>query len=324
MFTDQLDEFLKIPTNGEKWHLENPGVLSNKYKEIPIIHKSNQDCYYFDFSNTLKNQNMAIVKESRYTTIPPHFHRDMELNYIYSGSCDFLINGQEIHMDEGDLCILDSNVVHSATSIKKENDIVINFVFKKNFFNSVFLSRLSNKGIVTNFLYGAISSTQKHDRYLIFHTYHNERFKLLIQFILTEYFFPSTHDKELIDVYASAMFIELLNCEYKTQYKKNKKEYDKVLPIMDYIQRNYKECTLESVADIFCYSPNYLSSLLKKLTGKTFAELKLEQQIIEIAFLLRNSNMTINQCIEKVGGTNYNYFYKKFKETYGITPKQYR
>ncbi len=318
-----LEEFLKTYTKGEKWHLEHPGELSKRYEEIPFKEINNQKCYYFDFSNSLRSKNMAIVKESRFTKIPPHFHKDMELNYIFSGECDFLINNHQIKMTEGDLCILDPNIVHSATNIKKENDIVFNFVFKREFFNSVFLSRLK-KGVVSNFIFEILSKSNSYNNFLFFHTSKNERFKTLIEYLLTEYYFPSSHDQDLIDVYTNAIFIELLNCEYETQYWKNNNEIDKIFPILEYIQLNYKTCDLNAVANEFCYSPNYLSSLLKKVTGKSFIDLKQEQQLTEFTFLLTNTSKNINDIIDKVGCTNYRFLYKKFESIYNMTPKQYR
>ena len=43
----------------------------------------------------------------------------------------------------------------------------------------------------------------------------------------------------------------------------------------------------------------------------------------EGAFLLANSDLTINEIIYKVGCNNVNFFYKKFKSFYAMTPKEY-
>lgn len=56
----------------------------------------------------------------------------------------------------------------------------------------------------------------------------------------------------------------------------------------------------------------------------SFIELKTSQQMTEGAFLLANSDLTINEVIYKVGCNNTNYFYRKFQTIYGMTPKEYR
>ena len=76
MNIQDLDEFLHIDTSGEKWHLKHPGELSPFYAHLPLHNYQNMQCYYFDFANTLKTDQIGVVKESRYTTIPPHYHKD--------------------------------------------------------------------------------------------------------------------------------------------------------------------------------------------------------------------------------------------------------
>ena len=143
----ELEDFLYQETDSEQWHLKHEGELSHFYNKLEKVAFDSGEYYCFDFCNTLKTDTIGIVRECRYTTIPAHFHKDMELNYIYSGSCTFVIKGKEITMKQGDLCILDSNVIHSAVSYKEYGDIVINIIFQHEFFDHLFLSKLSQKGI---------------------------------------------------------------------------------------------------------------------------------------------------------------------------------
>lgn len=326
MDINSLEDFLHTYTQSEHWHLTHPHQLSPFYNMLQKEYYLGQECYFFDFSNTLKNENIAIIKESRFTTIPAHHHKYMEINYVYEGTCTFLINNNEIVLNKGDLCILNPNVIHSATNYKCENDIIINIVFKRDFFNSVFLSRLSNKGIISKFLFNSISRNQHKDRYLIFHTTNNLKFHHVMQLLLCEYFEPSTCYTELIQTYITAMFLELINsiCAPDTIINNDNTSYDRILEYLNYIEYNYKNCSLKDLAYTFGYNPNYISNILKNSTGYSFSELKSLQQIIEASFLLANSDESINDIIFKVGCNNINYFYKKFKKVFHMTPKEYR
>lgn len=224
-----------------------------------------------------------------------------------------------MHIDH----ILDSNVRHSAVSYKNKEDIVINIVFRKAFFNTMFLSRLSSHGIVSSFLLDVISQNRAHDRHLIFHTQNNCKIHPLVQFLLCEYFSPSVCAQELIPIYVSAIFTELINTlchsdEFRLPEKSN------VLLILKYIEQNYKTCTLQSTARYFGYNSNYLGNLLKQRTGKTFRDLKLMQQLTQAALLLVNSDESVLDIIDKVSCTNCSYFYRKFAAAYRSTPLQYR
>ncbi|VYU58630.1 helix-turn-helix domain-containing protein [Clostridium tertium] len=326
MDINTLEEFFHTYTQSEHWHLAHPHQLSPFYNKLTLENYLGQECYYFDFSNTLKDENITVIKESRFTTIPPHHHKDMEINYVYEGTCTFLINNKEITLNKGDLCILNPDVIHSATSYKCENDIIINIVFKKDFFNSVFLSRLSNKGIISKFLFNSISRNQRKDKYLIFHTTNNLKFHTVMQLLLCEYFDPSSCYPELIQTYVTAMFLELINSIYDpdTLINNENSSYDRIIKYLNYIEINYKNCSLEDLAYEFGYNPNYISNILKDNIGYSFSELKSLQQITEAAFLLANSDKSINDIIYKVGCSNINYFYKKFKKVFHMTPKEYR
>jgi AraC-like DNA-binding protein/mannose-6-phosphate isomerase-like protein (cupin superfamily) len=322
MDINKLEEYLYAETESEKWHLTHPGKLSHFYDTLPKRTHNNKEYYYFDFKNTLKTEMLGIVKESRYTVIPPHFHKDMELNYIYHGECTFIINDQKIVMKQGDVCILDSNVVHSAVSMKRKEDIVINIVFRKSYFDYVFLNRMSQQGIVSAFLLDAISRNQTHDRYILFHTEENSRIHSLIQFLLCEYYAPGNCYHELMRLYTAALFTELGNTSYHSLSQSSSR--NKLLPILKYIETNYNTCTLAQTAEYFGYNANYLSNYLKKETGKSFVQIKTAQQITESAALLTMSELSINEISEQIGCSNITHFYKKFAETYHMTPGEYR
>ena len=83
-------------------------------------------------------------------------------------------------------------------------------------------------------------------------------------------------------------------------------------------------CTLISTASHFNFHPNYLSALIKKSTGKSFKELIQAQKLTRSSILLTNSNMPIYEIASEIGYQNLSFFYKKFKDYYGITPNEYR
>ena len=318
----QLEEFLYTKTEGEKWHINNPGKLSSVYKDLKIYKKKKKECYRFDFEHTIKDNKFAIVKESRFTTIPRHFHKNMEINYIYCGECLYEVAGEKIHLSQGDLFLIDSNVIHSAISIKNENDIVINLIFRKDFFDSTFLSRLPGDNLLTHFLYNSISTKNEHDQFLIIKANNDEKIHTIIQYLLCAYYDPVNNIDHLVQNYLSIFFLELINSiifNYSSiKYRLN------TLPIIKYIEKNSSSCTLTEVAQVFNYTPTYLSYLIRNELNSTFSKIKLNQQLLEASFLLTSTNKNIREIVNKIGMTNVNYFYKKFFELYKMTPKEFR
>jgi AraC family transcriptional regulator, melibiose operon regulatory protein len=100
-------------------------------------------------------QNVVFLKHPRYIKFTEHRHSFIEMNYVYSGTCTQYINGQEVILKEGDLCLLDTNVTHGIES-SSENDIIINIMIRKSYFDSALIQRLSGNDLLTDFFVQAI------------------------------------------------------------------------------------------------------------------------------------------------------------------------
>ena len=56
----------------------------------------------------------------------------------------------------------------------------------------------------------------------------------------------------------------------------------------------------------------------------TYTELLQKKRMSQAVFLLRNTNMAIEDISEQVGYENVSYFYRLFYKVYSMTPKEYR
>lgn len=324
MNLSELDVFLRKETPSEIWHKNNPNKLSTRYDNIPIVKHNNEDIFYFDFTYDLCNNSIKLIKETRYTNIPPHFHKDMELNYIYEGSCEFIINNKKVLLSKGDVCILGPDVVHSS-KYKNNDDIVITLIFTQEFFNDRFLSQIYEESIVSNFLLGTLNQSRARDKYLIFHTFENEQFQSAIKNLICIYFDNNNLYKELSDLYVKLIFLYLL----QIRHDKSLSDYENIenttiIKILKHIESNCTNCTLNNMSKFLGYSPNYISNLIKNKTGATFSELKLMQQLLLAEDFLINSNLPIYKVAELCGFTNLSFFYRKFLAKYNCKPKDFR
>ncbi|MFF1066429.1 helix-turn-helix domain-containing protein, partial [Clostridioides difficile] len=55
-----------------------------------------------------------------------------------------------------------------------------------------------------------------------------------------------------------------------------------------------------------------------------FKDIIHEQRLKKATTLLKSTDMSIEDISIEVGYNNQTFFYKKFKETYSLTPKKYR
>ncbi|MBQ9974799.1 MAG: AraC family transcriptional regulator [Oscillospiraceae bacterium] len=71
-------------------------------------------------------------------------------------------------------------------------------------------------------------------------------------------------------------------------------------------------------------SERQLNRILSELYGMTFQEKRLQARMDYAKYLLRNTDMKIPEISSQVGYSNETSFYKVFRATCGITPKDFR
>lgn len=99
---------------------------------------------------------------------------------------------------------------------------------------------------------------------------------------------------------------------------------ERLVEIMNYIQANYTNVTLEGLSEKFYLSKPYLSKYIKEKSGATFGEIVKEIRMKKACSLLKNSNMTVENISISVGYQNVEHFNRMFKKIYEMTPIQYR
>lgn len=107
---------------------------------------------------------------------------------------------------------------------------------------------------------------------------------------------------------------------------KNKKKDEIVETVIELIHANYpdKNLSLNSCADALSISSVYLGKLFKNATGKSVAEYITSLRMEKIKYELENSNLSINDILEKCGIEKSNYFYTCFKKYFGVSLTEYK
>lgn len=77
-------------------------------------------------------------------------------------------------------------------------------------------------------------------------------------------------------------------------------------------------------ADKLCFTPKYLSSVVKKVTGYTIQEWINELVINHTKNLLKMTDKTVLEISEEMNFSNPSFFGRFFKQYTGLTPLQFR
>jgi len=95
--------------------------------------------------------------------------------------------------------------------------------------------------------------------------------------------------------------------------------------IISHIRNYYNQnLTNQSIGKLFGYHPNYVSSLIKRITGMPIHQYIIYIRLMNAMNLLENTNLSIEKISEDCGFYDCAYFSKYFKKYFGISPSKYR
>ena len=146
----------------------------------------------------------------------------------------------------------------------------------------------------------------------------------LIENMVWTIFYDISNKRSSNQITMGLLFLQLLNYMDKMEAGGRKFDTEIIANVYRYIEDHFKEGTLSELAVEMKVDVYWLSREIKKKSGKTYKELLQEKRMQQAVYLLINSRIAVSDIIEAVGYDNTSYFYRKFKERYGISPKEYR
>jgi AraC family transcriptional regulator, melibiose operon regulatory protein len=280
----------------------------------------------FDLSFNPIEENIFVCQQLPSAYVPLHIHQYIEVIYVYQGKCTVVLQDGEINLSEGGMIMIDKHTPHTVKGILS-SDIIIDMKLKHDYLSAGFLSRFTNKSIISQFLIDSVIDNRRANNYLYFPAEGRSKVVGIMEQIMCEYFERDFFSADIINGYLFILFTELIrrNNSSTSTEKENLNHKDAIiLDFLKFIEDHYKECSLTQMADHYKYHPNYISAVLKKATGKSFKDLHQSQRLNKAALYLTNSNLPIPDIAEEVGYSSVSFFYKKFNDVFCQTPKEYR
>lgn len=192
----QLDRALRQLEPMEEYYRQTGG---NPEYQMRLWARKQGDFYQMGYEPKYKNDLFAfqahphiyISRHIRFVPVYNHKHDWVELCYMYSGSCEQVINDSvHLTLKEGQMLIIDTDAYHSIGNTG-ENDILINMLLKKEFFTEIFFSHFSEQSILLKFLLNAISEKANHDNYILFPSEDSTRIGLFMRELMIEFLAPA-------------------------------------------------------------------------------------------------------------------------------------
>lgn len=224
---------------------------------------------------------------------------------------------------QDDLLFLNQNAVQEILPAGKD-DIAVNFIVLPEFFNMAFSMMGAEDNQLKEFLVGALCDRDEETSYLYFHIADVLPVQNLIENMVWTIFYNSSNKRSCNQITMGLLFLQLLNYMDKMEAGGRKYDTEIMAAVLSYIEGHYKEGKLSELAEEMKVNIYWPSREIKKKSGKTYKELLQERKMKQAVYLLTSSALPVTDIIESVGYDNTSYFYRKFKEKYGMSPKEYR
>ncbi|MCC8182559.1 MAG: AraC family transcriptional regulator [Clostridiales bacterium] len=271
-----------------------------------------------------KGKLIEIRPHTRFAHFPVHRHNYVELVYMCAGTTTHIINQRErIVLQEGDLLFLNQNVYHEILPAA-EGDIAVNFIILPDFFKQP-VSMIERENVLRDFLVSALSGERTISDYLHIQAKGIVPVENLMENMIWTliHHLPGTNS-----INQTSMGLLLMNlsrfADTINRTDPGQEEQNLVFSVLNYIDTRYRSGTLAEISAELGQPTYTVSRLLKKHMGSNFRELLQSRKLQQAAYLLDNTALSVDAIMERVGYDNSSYFYRKFRERYGCSPREYR
>lgn len=258
-----------------------------------------------------------------YTYFPLHWHDEMEIVLVQKGSLEINIDLEIFQVHEGDMIIIKPGTLHGFKQLEQYGAVYHTILFQMSilsnnvsdacamkYFNPFLENRYAYPKVISGCDEGGEQIRECLEGLIQSYKNKNNFYELEIKSQLFHLFY-------LLFTYALEKKNIVSGVRSDTIYN--------VKLILDYISEHYTEAiTIEELAEILHFSPQYFMRFFKKYTGMTCLDYINDYRLNTAAKLLLETSQTISEVAQKVGLGNVSYFNRLFKRKYEMTPREYR
>lgn len=256
-------------------------------------------------------------RSAEQTPLSHHSHDYIELLYALDTNAYVWLSGEKYKFDTGNLIIVNSKEPHTLTFAGSSSYMCIKFLPQILYAdeNSLFEFKYVLPFLLENsrqkvFYKDKLEGTDIHNLILEIMDEWQEKkpaFELIIRANILKLFtgiFRHWHNSNIFSDETAVTNI--------------------VKTAIQYVENNFDTATEDDVAKYCNVSYNYFSYIFKKTMGKTFSEYITFLRLREAEKQLLSSDKSITEIASRCGFSTSSYFISKFKNSKGITPRQFR
>ena len=258
------------------------------------------------------------------STIVCHWHNEFEYGVLLSGELDYNIDGQHIHVKQGDAVFINANSMHMATQVGNTNVIVFTVSFLPSLFTGGKDGTLFRK-----YFQPILQSSIR--GFSIPHTIQNGNPILQLLHEIYSLNRTQTENYELLCISLISRLWNLTLCyikEHKHEFiafRTNCKNEKKAKDILSYIHEHYAEnLQIEQIAKHIGISRSECFRCFQRYTNVSPIAYLTEYRLAHAIHLLTETDKSMTQIATECGFSNSSYFGKIFKKKYAVSPSHFK
>lgn len=253
------------------------------------------------------------------TGYPLHWHEELELICVQSGTGIITVQAERFEVHSGDLILIPPQTVHSIEQLGENVMHYYNVLFR--------LSLLETHRSVEQYTAVLRSHSRELPVFLPKGNRLNEDLMPSVQALIE-------HRKQVHTSYVTMIYSHLYAIVYHlvescpetgAEALRKNANYEKMHLVLEYLRDNYaRETTVREAAAMCGFSESHFMRLFRELTGTSYAQYVKHQRLSQAAEQLRTTPRRVSEIAENVGFHNLSYFTRAFEKKYHMTPSAYR
>ncbi len=251
-----------------------------------------------------------------------HSHDFYELVIILKGTAVHIVNYKEYLIKAGDTFLIHGDVSHGYRDVQELD--YINIMFDLSIVQQ--LSLLSkDKGFQALFFiepYYRIE--QNFNSKLVLTPPQLKKAEEIADIIIREYMQNSDCSQTMISSYFTVLLI-MLSRFYSLNKNENNRKVLQMAEAVAYIEENFlQDISIKTLSALACISGRHFIRMFRKKYGTTPMDHVIGLRLLHSARLLKETSYPVSVVAAESGFNDPNYFSRKFRESFGVSPTDYR
>ena len=270
--------------------------------------------YLSDEQAEIKNKNK--MKKSLQIELEFEKHNYFEICLCVNGKLVIEFDDKIQHLKKGDICIIFPNINHREDPYITGGHETIWVLVSMDTITLMLTGKKDNESLSVDWAFALHETAEKYS------------VSKMLQMIHEEFKNDSDHSKDYSKAIVLQILIILLRDVGDLIQKETPKKYWKeeiVEEVKNYIESNYSQnFKLNDIAQLLSFSPNYLNTIFKGITGFTIIKYTEQLRIYKANWLLKETDYSVSCIASMLGYCDQYHFSKNFKKEMGQSPTEFR